>query len=108
MPALEQAAPAHRVRCFEWPRTPPLALEEPIEARPARTVASPLLVVENLRAVHRSRHEVVVAADNVSFGRTFQTEPVISKSIVVPVPRAAPFAASTMRSQTPSRMRISG
>jgi peptide/nickel transport system ATP-binding protein len=67
MPSLEQAAPGHRVRCFEWPRTLPLAPEEPIEARPARSLASPLLAVENLHAVHRSRHEVVVAADNVSF-----------------------------------------
>jgi len=66
MPVLEQAA-AHRVRCFEWPRTPPPAVREPVDVREASDRSRPLLSVDELRAVHTSRHGAVVAADDVSF-----------------------------------------
>ena len=67
MPALEQTAAGHRVRCFEWQRTLPLVVGERVEVREPRSLSSPLLLVEDLRAVHRSRHGIVVAADDVSF-----------------------------------------
>jgi peptide/nickel transport system ATP-binding protein len=67
MPSLEPTTPAHRVRCFEWRRTLPLVLGEPIEVRERRSLSSPLLSVEGLRAVYRGRSEQVVAADDVSF-----------------------------------------
>jgi peptide/nickel transport system ATP-binding protein len=65
-PPAEDAGPGRRVRCFEWARTPPLALEPPLDARGTVTVV-PLLAVESLRAVHRGRDGTVVAADDVSF-----------------------------------------
>jgi peptide/nickel transport system ATP-binding protein len=65
-PPAEDAGPGRRVRCFEWARTPPLVLEPPLDVQAAR-VAVPLLTVESLRALHRGRDGVVVAADDVSF-----------------------------------------
>jgi peptide/nickel transport system ATP-binding protein len=44
-----------------------LTAGDPIEVRAAKSLSSPLLAVEHLRAVHRSRHGSVVAADDVSF-----------------------------------------
>ena len=66
-PPLEDVvAGGHRVRCFEWARTPPLALREPatsLQLEPER----PLLAVEGLRAEHGGRHDLVVAVRDVSF-----------------------------------------
>jgi peptide/nickel transport system ATP-binding protein len=66
LPDLLESAPARRVRCFEWRRTPPLTLE-PAAAQPARTQTDALLNVRSLRAEHRSRLGLTVAADDVSF-----------------------------------------
>jgi peptide/nickel transport system ATP-binding protein len=63
MPPVEEVAPGHAVRCFEWRRTPRLRLEAPIEPRIVEA-SVPLLAVESLRAVHGGH---VVAADDVSF-----------------------------------------
>src|SRR5439155_15931498 len=66
MPVLEDIGSSHRVRCFEWRRTAALLVGEPLQVREP-SGSAPLLLVENLRAEHRSRREVVVAADDVSF-----------------------------------------
>ena len=66
MPALEEIGPSHRVRCFEWPRTPELEPQPPHLAS-TRATGVPLLHVESLRAVYRARDGDVVAADDVSF-----------------------------------------
>jgi peptide/nickel transport system ATP-binding protein len=66
LPPLEEIAPGHRVRCFEWSRTPPLELEQPLAARLARRERA-LLAVEGLRAEYRAREGPVVAAADVSF-----------------------------------------
>jgi peptide/nickel transport system ATP-binding protein len=66
MPPLEDVGGGHRVRCFEWARTPPLTLQEPAVA-PALEQEQPLLRVEALRAEHRGRQETVVAVQDVSF-----------------------------------------
>ena len=66
MPPREEPGPGHRVRCFEWRRTPTLLLGEPVEAKAAASSATPLLQVEALLAVHASRAGTVVAADRVS------------------------------------------
>jgi peptide/nickel transport system ATP-binding protein len=67
MPVLEEIAAAHRVRCFEWQRTRPLAVGEPAEVREPLTLSSPLLSVEGLAAIHRTRQGNVTAAAGVSF-----------------------------------------
>jgi len=54
-----------RVRCFEAQHTPPLVRGERRAERLARD--EPLLVVEDLTAVHEGRRERVVAASGVSF-----------------------------------------
>jgi peptide/nickel transport system ATP-binding protein len=69
LPALADIAAGRRVRCFEWRRTPGLRSGELSTLGPVATAAS-LLSVEGLRAVHGSRHEQVVAADDVSFSLT--------------------------------------
>jgi peptide/nickel transport system ATP-binding protein len=66
MPPLEDVGGGHRVRCFEWARTPPLTLQEPAVAL-ALEQEQPLLRVEALRAEHRGRQETVVAVQDVSF-----------------------------------------
>jgi peptide/nickel transport system ATP-binding protein len=66
MPRLEEVAPRHRVRCFDWHRTAPLKLEPKPVVR-LSAVAGPLLAVEGLRAEHRSAGGPVVVADDVSF-----------------------------------------
>ena len=68
MPPLEDVAIDHQARCFEWKATPsaaapPLRLGERSQPADHRT----MLQVENLRAEHRSRGEVVIAARDVSF-----------------------------------------
>jgi peptide/nickel transport system ATP-binding protein len=66
MPELDEVGVAHRVRCFEWARTPELVPHPPHTASVARA-AVPLVEVESLRAVYRSGDGEVVAADDVSF-----------------------------------------
>ena len=66
MPPLEDVGGGHRVRCFEWARTPRLTVQEPVT--PSGLEAErPLLVVEGLRAEHGGRHDSVVAVRDVSF-----------------------------------------
>jgi peptide/nickel transport system ATP-binding protein len=66
MPPLEDVGGLHRVRCFEWARTPPVTLQEPA-IPPAPEAERPLLLVEGLRAEPRGRHDSVVAVQDVSF-----------------------------------------
>jgi peptide/nickel transport system ATP-binding protein len=66
MPPLEDVGGGHRVRCFEWARTPRLTLQEPA-ASLAPEPRGPLLVVDGLRAEHGGRHDLVVAVGDVSF-----------------------------------------
>jgi peptide/nickel transport system ATP-binding protein len=66
MPEPEEADAGRVVRCYRWRDTPPLAAGEPIVAA-ALARRPPLLSVEGLEAVHRSRKGVVVAAADVSF-----------------------------------------
>lgn len=66
MPELEKRDDGRSVRCFEADRTPSLRREE---AQHRRSIAQePLLLVENLTAVHKGRRTTVVAADQISFG----------------------------------------
>ena len=67
VPDLEQTAAGHNVRCIEWQRTPRLLIGEGGPAVAAAAAGAPLLQVEELRAVHRSRHGDVIAASDVSF-----------------------------------------
>jgi len=67
LPRLEEIAFAHRVRCFEWPRTPSLALRDALHRKPKAAGPSPLLIVEGLRAIHGHRHGDILAADDVAF-----------------------------------------
>ncbi|HJS48818.1 MAG TPA: ABC transporter ATP-binding protein [Gaiellaceae bacterium] len=67
LPELENVDARHRVRCFEWRETPPLVLEPPPEPALRREPGGALLRVEGLRAEYRSRQEVAVAANDVSF-----------------------------------------
>jgi peptide/nickel transport system ATP-binding protein len=67
MPPLEEIGERHHVRCFEWRRTPPLAVPELTAPLPADLRESPFLVVERLRAEHGSRFDPTVAVRNVSF-----------------------------------------
>jgi peptide/nickel transport system ATP-binding protein len=68
LPLLEPADDRRTVRCFEWPRTPPLELaERAVAADAGARGAMPLLAVESLRAQHGSRVAPVVAAEDVSF-----------------------------------------
>ncbi len=67
VPDLLEVGPAHRARCVEWRRTPPLELAPRAEPRIAAEKASALLVVRDLRAVYATRRAVVVAAANFSF-----------------------------------------
>jgi oligopeptide/dipeptide ABC transporter ATP-binding protein len=67
-PALEPVGPGHLARCFEWQRTPGLEVDRPlVERRAIAEPEVPVLRVENLRAVHRTSGETVVAAEDVSF-----------------------------------------
>ncbi len=67
VPEMRQVSPAHSVRCIRArevgpPRPVPLELNG---RRPRQS--EPVLQVSRLRAEHRRRHEVVVAASDVSF-----------------------------------------
>jgi peptide/nickel transport system ATP-binding protein len=67
LPCLERVARARRVRCFEWQRTPPPSEQELKIAATLANIDAPVLSVEGLGAIYRSRSEVVVAASDVSF-----------------------------------------
>jgi peptide/nickel transport system ATP-binding protein len=67
MPALEQVADGRLVRCLRWRATPPVIFEEPLTAVADAEEMQSLLVVEALRAEHRSRGETNVAASDVNF-----------------------------------------
>jgi peptide/nickel transport system ATP-binding protein len=67
MPAEEAVADSHLVCCYEWRRTPPIALGEEITAAQTRFEPPRLLSVESLQAVHRTADGAVVAASDVSF-----------------------------------------
>ncbi len=55
------------VRCFEWRETPALDAQPLLTPRDASPQSATLLRVEGLGAVHGSRHDRVVAAEDVSF-----------------------------------------
>src|SRR5262249_55965289 len=67
MPSIATISPRHHVRCLEWERTPAPRPGEPVETRPAQQIDTPVLSVQSLRAIHRSRNGAVVAADDVTF-----------------------------------------
>jgi peptide/nickel transport system ATP-binding protein len=67
LPALEAIGGERLVRCIRWRDTPPVVFEEALVASADELPEQPLLVVEGLRAEHRSRGEVFVAATDVSF-----------------------------------------
>ncbi len=67
MPVLEQVAGPHAVRCLHWDQTPPIVATPLVRRARAAGHGVPVLRVEQLGAVHRSRHETVVAARDVSF-----------------------------------------
>ena len=67
VPPLEPVAPGHEVRCFEWRRTPELRFERgDLAGERSGSEPVPVLDVSGLRAEHRSRGGVVVAAKDVS------------------------------------------
>jgi peptide/nickel transport system ATP-binding protein len=65
LPPLEDQGDGRSARCFESRRTAPLERVQGLAARDAQ--GEPLLVVADLKAVHKGRRETVVAADGVSF-----------------------------------------
>jgi peptide/nickel transport system ATP-binding protein len=65
-PPLEEVGGGNLVRCFEWARTAPLMLREPATSLRLEP-ESGLLTVEDLRAEHGGRHDLVVAVRDVSF-----------------------------------------
>lgn len=66
VPALEAVACDHVVRCIRWQLTPPLVAEDR-RSLSGRRRSHPLLAAKGLRAEHRGRGRIVVAADHVSF-----------------------------------------
>jgi peptide/nickel transport system ATP-binding protein len=66
MPKLVPAAESHLVRCIRWQLTQLPDVEERREEAAAGREA-PLLAVDALRAVHRTRQGTVVAAEDISF-----------------------------------------
>ncbi len=67
MPPLEEIAPGHRVRCFEWQLTPEVVPESPIDGRALSVRGSPLLIVDGLQATHTTKTGTITAASDVSF-----------------------------------------
>jgi peptide/nickel transport system ATP-binding protein len=67
LPALDEIAPDHRVRCFAWQQTLPLVPEPPLAATEGARGSVPLLRVEALHAVHSGRAATTVAAHDVTF-----------------------------------------
>ena len=67
IPPLDPVAPGHDVRCFEWQRTPEMRFERgDLAVERSGSAPVPVLEVSSLRAEHRSRGDVVVAAKDVS------------------------------------------
>ncbi len=69
LPRLEPVGADHGVRCIHWRSTPPvewIALA-PKGPRSAQEREQPILAVEQLRALYRSGHGSVLAANDVSF-----------------------------------------
>jgi peptide/nickel transport system ATP-binding protein len=68
MPSLIGIDDRHAVRCFQWEQTEPITTV-PLEqlARQPRPQRAAVLEVERLSAVHQTRRETVVAAEDVSF-----------------------------------------
>jgi peptide/nickel transport system ATP-binding protein len=66
MPALARIAEGHLVRCIRWQTTPPLRINPRADLTHSLEGQPPVLSVEALRAEHRARHGVVVAADGVT------------------------------------------
>jgi len=67
VPELEPISSGSLVRCIEWQRTPPIARYQTDVIRRQADGSTPLLEVESLRAVYRSRSGTVTAARDVSF-----------------------------------------
>ncbi len=67
VPELEAVAAEHRVRCFEWQRTPSVVLEPLLDRISHPPEREPLLRVDALTAAHEVRHGRVLAAHKVSF-----------------------------------------
>lgn len=65
LPSLTGHHDGRRVRCFEVDRTPPLDSAEHVAARQTRS--EPMLVVDELTAIHKGRGTTVMAAQHVSF-----------------------------------------
>ena len=66
LPSLEAISGGQRVRCFHYQATPQVSSVslDVLERRPSE---SPVLIVEDLGAEHRSHREVTVAAESISF-----------------------------------------
>lgn len=64
-PDLFEIAPTHQVRCIEWQRTRqrPRTAATPVTPE----TGDPILAVEHLRIVHKSRVADVIASDDTSF-----------------------------------------
>jgi len=67
LPPLEQIGGDHKVRCFEWRRTPPLEVEEAVVAQTVER-GRVLLAVESLAAGYGGRRAPELAVRGVSFG----------------------------------------
>ncbi len=67
MPELEQVAPGHRSRCFEWTKTPVPTVDPPSSIRAPGNVVRQVLQVAGLVATHRTRSDDVVAARDITF-----------------------------------------
>ena len=68
MPPLEPISSEHAIRCLHHDQTPRIERERLVFKRSAvAPSATPVLEVRNLRAEHRSRRAVVIAAADVSF-----------------------------------------
>jgi peptide/nickel transport system ATP-binding protein len=67
LPELEPVASGSNVRCIEWRRTPRVSHYPAAMATHRSDSSPPVLEVESLRAVYRSRSGTVTAARDVSF-----------------------------------------
>jgi peptide/nickel transport system ATP-binding protein len=68
IPNLRAVGAAHAARCIRPDDVmPPESSLPPVIARPGRSATAEILSIRNLRAEHRGRSEVVLAASDVSF-----------------------------------------
>jgi peptide/nickel transport system ATP-binding protein len=67
VPDLRPVGPDRLARCLRAEEVEPPSAPRAATARANGHDVAPVLAVSNLRAVHRSRHETVVAAEDVSF-----------------------------------------